>query len=137
MGVECVQLGQVCVKTVALFRVWCWKSRVLNCFGKVRLYSLVEVKIVDEQKRYCDACGAEADASVVLSVQYIVNGRSVTKCSQFHLCTECRRRMGRWMATDGEQRARVARTVTDPTRQLRSDEVWAKRKALRRAEAGV
>lgn len=86
-----------------------------------------------DKRIYCDACGAEASELVMVEVvkQKIDGGRVRRSVVSLVLCEGCASRAGRTLARDVEQKKRVALALVDEGRQLRRDEVWSRRKALR------
>ena len=88
-------------------------------------------------KQWCSACGKEATmiAYVEVSRQRLEGGRQTRTVVPLLFCDTCAGRVSRTLARDVEQVERVARALTDEGRQLRRDEAWQRRKALRTDEA--
>jgi hypothetical protein len=84
-------------------------------------------------KRWCSACGGEATMIVYVEVnrQRLEGGKQYRTVVPLLLCEACSGRASRTLRRDVEQAERVARALTDEGRQLRKDEAWARRKALR------
>ncbi len=84
-------------------------------------------------KSYCDACGEEAADLVFIEVRRtrLESGSDKRTVVAFSLCLRCSSRLGRTLARDTEQKERVARALTDEGRQVRKEEAWERRKALR------
>lgn len=89
-------------------------------------------------KQWCSACGGEATVIVYVEVsRQRLDGLGTQKRTvvPLLLCDACSSRVSRTLARDVEQVERVARALTDEGRQLRRDEAWQRRKALRTDEA--